>query len=162
MGSDQYTNVSSFSLSFSDFVFVNFFSFVFYRTSLLIKGSSSHNRICVIWNKIGVLQRETIFYAILNTKFFFICANLNLFLEEIFAILPVLCKFFKITYHLSRCLNFLKIPSPIVSISFPWRYLWASIKRIEISSGRHRRVGEGRGGHLNCFTYLRMVGTTFQ
>ena len=77
-------------------------------------------------------------------KSFFICANLNLLLDEIFVILPVLCKFFfLITYHDSSVLNCSKTPSPIVSSSFPWRNLFASIKRIEISSGRHLRVGRG-------------------
>ena len=51
--------------------------------------------------------------------------------------------FFLITYHILRFLNCSKTPSPIVSSSFPWRNLFASIKRIEISSGRHLRVGRG-------------------
>ena len=143
MSPDQYTNVPSLCLScnvyfLGDFVFFEFFSFVFHRNlylAVVIAYVLSETKLtrCNEWR----------FFLCHAKKSFFICANLNLLLDEIFAILPVLCKFFLITYHNSSVLNCSKTPSPIVSSSFPWRNLFASIKRIEISSGRHLRVGRG-------------------
>ena len=96
MSPDQYTNVPSLCLScnvyfLGDFVFFEFFHLFSIVTCIVF---SSRNRICVIWNKIDALQRVTVFFLCHAKKSFFICANLNLLLDEIFAILPVLCKFF--------------------------------------------------------------------
>ena len=52
---------------------------------------------------------------------------------------------FKNTYHFWRFLNRFKVPSPIVSSSFLWRYLLTRIKRVELIQSDCN----------NCNTYRR-------